>query len=136
MITYTFTGEELREHLVARAAYHKAKAEEKQAALPELEKSLEVVSKHKNNSVMNSKSRYAFDADDPIEKLEEDIRDHSAKAHRFSLFAKHLPNEKYELTISQLKREIADLEACIENRKLILADVEKQIVSDILMSED
>ncbi len=39
-----------------------------------------------------------------------------------------IADEGYELTIDQLKQEIADIEKCLANKKLILADVEKQII--------
>ena len=97
-----FTGLEIRQHCFNRSEYHAKKATEKLDALPELKKSIEFVV-GQNPRQQSTKSSYAFDAEGPIERLEIDIKDHKTKARRFEIFAKHMPEDFYELGINEMK---------------------------------
>ncbi len=97
---------ELKEHLLKRSEYHKVRAEEKTAKLPKLKESLETLSNvNPANAVSQmSKGGYAFSANDPIENLEQDIRDHQNKVLVFSFFATHLFDDDYILGDADLRK--------------------------------
>jgi hypothetical protein len=101
-LEFVFSGLEVRKQCFDRAEYHTKRAEEKEAGLPELKRSMELLVGN-GQRVMATKSNYNFDADTPIEKLEEDIRDHKEKAHRFTVFAHHLPEDSYSLSLEEMR---------------------------------
>jgi len=100
---------ELCKHLKDRAAYHQSRASEKEAAMPRLRESLETLKKSNvslpsTHSNMSGKSAYNFDAEDPIDSLEKDIRDHKNKAVVFLFLSDHLFDEEYVLQEADLIR--------------------------------
>lgn len=93
----------LRAHCAERAGYHARRADEKEAEIPKLRESLEVVGKQGVNvapKYANSVSR--IDVDSAIEHVEHEIRAHRARAARFEWFASHLFAGDYSLSVSEL----------------------------------
>ncbi len=90
---------ELTEHCLARSRYHQRRAEEKEATLPDLKKTLEMVrtSTVPSNYSNMSKGGYNLDPDDPVTQLERDIETHRNKRLVFDFFASHLFNDDYTL---------------------------------------
>jgi hypothetical protein len=102
------TSAELKIHCSERAVYHRKRADDKEAQLPELKRSIESLEKigaATASSVSNmNKGGYAMDRQDPVEALESDIKDHRNKALVFGWFAEHLFEEDYTLKEDDLFR--------------------------------
>lgn len=105
------TSEELKEHCLARAKYHRERAEKKQKDLPELKQVMESLKGHGKTlqlatSVQNfSKGGgYHLDTDEPVESLEKDIIDHNNQAVAFEWFANHLAKQDYLMDEAALRR--------------------------------
>ncbi len=99
---------ELEKHLIERSEYHKQRADEKIANKPKLQEALEhIKSTHSPVTVSHmSKGSYNLDPEDAVEQLEKDITMHTNKSLVFSYFAKHLFQQDYMLS----KSEMVDLE--------------------------
>lgn len=102
------TAEELACHLKNRAAYHRTRADKKEAELPALKSAADKVKAdlqpasltHMNKGT----SSYSADVDNLVEQMESDIRTHRNKALAFDYFAGHLFAEDYTLQENDLKR--------------------------------
>ncbi len=111
-LRYQFTTDHLREHMVQRAAYHEARATDKEAALPELQKAVDIVKAAGKVSATTvatmskfNSANYHFDTADQVEQLETDIKDHRNKALVFRTLADHLvPDSVYDLDENDLRR--------------------------------
>lgn len=99
---------ELREHCVARAAYHCERADVKAKELPALKDAMEAIKagggKAAETIARMSKGGYNFNADSPVDSLEQDIRDHKNRALVFQFYADHLFEEDYTLEKDDLVR--------------------------------
>ena len=100
---------ELKTHCELRSEYHRKRADEKEAQLPKLRESLEVLRGSglpaTSYSNMNKGSQaYHLDPDDPIKDLEKDIQDHRNKSLVFEFFAGHLFDDDYTLKEDDLQR--------------------------------
>ena len=111
-LRYQFTTEQLRTHMTLRGEYHETRASEKERALPELRKAVDIVKAAGKTAASNvaamskfSNSTYNFDATDQVEQLETDIKDHRNKALVFKTLATHLvPSATYDLDENDLRR--------------------------------
>lgn len=111
-LRYQFTTDQLGAHMRDRASYHESRANEKEKALPELQKAVDIVKQAgRSQGVANmaamskfSNSNYNFDVDQ-VEQLETDIKDHRNKALVFRTLAGHLvPASTYDLDENDLRR--------------------------------
>ena len=106
-----FTSEELRQHMVDRAAHHVARAIIKESEIPSLREVQDKIKagtsapekaagmgKFSNSTVGTS------DVQQAIESLESEVRDHRNKSIVFKLFAEHLYAEDYDLQEADLVR--------------------------------
>lgn len=106
-LKFKVSSTELKSHLVDRAAYHRNRAAEKEASLPDLKRTLETVQGNRAMANMMpsiSRSAYNMDPVEPIKDLERDIQDHRSKASTFLFFAEHLFDEDYILREEDLAR--------------------------------
>lgn len=111
-LRYQFTSEQLRQHMVDRAAHHESRATAKEEALPELRSAVEIVKKAGTTAAASiaamskfSNSNYHFDAGDQVEQLETDIKDHRNKALVFRELSQHLfVGATYDLDENDLRR--------------------------------
>lgn len=109
-LKFKVPSSELKSHLQSRAKHHADRATEKEGELPGLREALSKISgavatANRPNPGSNvSNSRYSLDPDDPIEKLQNDIRDHRSKSFMFGFFASHLFNDNYTLKEEDLSR--------------------------------
>lgn len=112
-LRYQFTTEQLATHMKARADYHESRATEKERALPELQKAVDIVKEAGRTTKTTalaamskfSNSNYHFDPVDQVEQLETDIKDHRNKALVFRTLAGHLfPGAQYDLDENDLRR--------------------------------
>lgn len=98
---------ELRNLLVERVNYHRARAEQKQSELPQLKDAwerLKINNTENNNKFNNSTTAYHL-SEDPTEQLEQDIKNHKQKANTFEFFANHLfMEETYTLDDGELRK--------------------------------
>lgn len=105
-LQFRITSKELNEHLVARAGYHRERADSKEAELPQLKETLSKIKNTKPALHISGKSaaNYQMDPDSPIEELETDIRNHRNSALSFDFMAQHLFEEDYDLNESDFIR--------------------------------
>jgi hypothetical protein len=109
-LRYQFTTAQLREHMLQRAVYHEERAVNKEGALPELQKAVDIVkSAGKTQATaiaqMGKFSNYHFNASDQIDQLETDIKDHHNKALVFRTLSTHLwDHATYDLDENDLRR--------------------------------
>lgn len=106
------TAEELAGHMNARADYHEKRRNEKRDILPQVEEAAEkikaqqpaaLVSQFSKSGVSNRNS-YAFDGDDAVENLKNDIETHHNKSIAFRFLATHLFDADYCLSRDDLVR--------------------------------
>lgn len=99
-------SDELKLHCAARAKYHETRANEKEAKLPELRRSLETIRETTSPQGVSNmfKGSYHIDTSDPVEDLEHDIRDHRNKSLVFTFFAEHFFDDDYCLKEDDLVR--------------------------------
>jgi hypothetical protein len=106
-LLFHYSTEQLAETMRARATHHEARAAEKEGALPDLRRAVDMVkasAEAKAVAQMSKGSSYHFDGDQ-VTELESDIRDHKNKALVFRDMADHLvPNATYELGEAELRR--------------------------------
>lgn len=93
-LRFKLTASELKERLTKRAAHHTERANEKEAELPNLKSSLELL------LVL----LHHLDPDEPVKELEQDIRHHRNSAVSFLYMAEHLFEEDYDLDENDLIR--------------------------------
>jgi len=102
--------QELRQHCLDRAEYHKGRADLKEKELPKLKEAMEAIKQAtlqspSNLAHMNKMSAtYNLNPGDTVEELEKDIREHRNKAEVFIYFANHLFPYDYNLNESDLRR--------------------------------
>lgn len=106
-LKFKVSSQELKSHLVDRAAHHRDKASEKEAIPDDIKKTIEA--SHGNRSIANmvptlAKSAYHANVSDSSGSLQRDIEDHQAKAAAFEFFASHLFDEDYTLREEELIR--------------------------------
>jgi hypothetical protein len=100
---------ELAEHLKARAAHHRKRADEQESELPKLREVMESLKAHGKQlatatvSTMGKGGTYV-DHENPIQELERSITDHRNKAIVFDWFSTHLLDADYVLDESALRR--------------------------------
>lgn len=97
------SAQQLKDHLIDRADHHDSRADEKSAALPDLERNMKLLTA-KPSPQNFSKSNYAFDPSDPVSELRADIEMHRTRSATFRLFAKHLFNDLYDLDENDMRR--------------------------------
>lgn len=103
---------ELAAHCEKRAEHHNKRAEELKAELPRLREVMEALKTQGKQLTLPSSvssmgkgaAAYAQDRDDPIENLENDIKDHNNKAVVFKWFSTHFMPMGYILDESALRR--------------------------------
>ena len=99
------TSQELSNHCASRAEYHRKRANEYRTELPKMKDSLEALKKQgltpPTVSYMNKSGGYDRD---PIEDMEDKIREHANKALVFDFFSSHLFPEDYNLNENDLTR--------------------------------
>lgn len=99
---------ELREHCLARSAYHARRGDEKQKELPQLRQTLETFKSSKPSGLSNmggkNAAMYDLDPDDAVKEAERDIQTHYNKSLVFSYFAEHLFQDDYILNEHDLVR--------------------------------
>ncbi|MEO5366028.1 MAG: hypothetical protein H7831_06685 [Magnetococcus sp. WYHC-3] len=100
------SSDDLCDHCKKRSLYHRSRAADKENAMPDLQKSLDVVRAAAPTSVstMNKSSNYHLDPDDPIQSLQRDITDHKNKSIFFEFMAEHLFKKDYILEEADLIR--------------------------------
>ena len=109
-LLFHFSNADLALHMCQRAEHHDERARQKESALPELRKAVETVKASAETKTLARMSKngghdYNFAANEQIENLEFDIREHRNKALVFRVLAKHLvPAAIYELDESALRR--------------------------------
>lgn len=101
------TADELRSHMLARAAYHAEREKEKRALLPQLEEAAEKLKAQQPAQVVaqfskSGPSNYRFDGDDAVAQLRGDIETHHNKSVAFTFLAGHLFGQDYCLDRSDL----------------------------------
>ncbi len=98
---------ELKEHMLARSAYHKSRADEKETVvLPDVIKAreaLETIGAAKSVANM-SKGGYNFDPKDQIDDLKQDIENHRNRSFMYEWLANHLFDDEYDLEETDLRR--------------------------------
>lgn len=110
-LLFVVTPDELKGHLISRSRYHDEQANLKEQQIPKLRESLELVRDAAKNNPFSTTSNYGkgsgsyqVDPEDTVEQVEKDVREHRIKSHRFDFLSKHLLNEDYQLTISELQQ--------------------------------
>lgn len=108
-LRFHYTTQQLNDHMVARAAHHDQRAEQKASALPELRKAVDTVRSAAEATTVAQMSKftnsYHFDAGDQVSQLETDIKEHRNKALVFRALAQHLvSNATYDLDENDLRR--------------------------------
>jgi predicted RNase H-like nuclease len=100
------TAEELRGHCARRAAYHQNRADEKRAQVPTLQEAFDTIKGKGKASPVNvaHMNKGGYRLENPVEDLEEDIRDHENKALVFTFYSTHLFDEDYDLAVDDLVR--------------------------------
>lgn len=103
------TSEELKDHCGQRSNYHRQRAHEKENQLPALREALLQIKNagsplQPTRVSQTGKGGYHLDTDDPVEKLESDIKEHRNKSQVFAFFARHLFDEDYTLQEADLVR--------------------------------
>ena len=97
------TSAELKKHCTERGAYHRDRALEYQKEMPKIRESIEALQSHGLATSVARMSKGSFETD-PIEDMENKIRDHGNKALVFQFFADHLFDEDYNLKEEDLIR--------------------------------
>lgn len=104
---FRLTADELRSHLRARSAYHADRAKTKEAELPNLQKSMGIVTGTPEGVppvvIASTSNRYSFDPQSVIEQAKSDIENHKRKTKRFAFLAEHVYDSPYALTESELR---------------------------------
>ena len=104
---FRVTADELRSHLRARSTYHADRARAKEAELPNLQKSMGIVTGAPEGVppvvIASTSNRYSFDPQSVIEQAKSDIENHKRKTKRFSFLAEHVYDSPYALTESELR---------------------------------
>lgn len=102
------SSEELKKHCMDRSEYHSRRASEKQATLPDLQRSLDTLKSGKRadptNAGWRGTSQYRLDPDDPIKELQQDIAEHHNKSLIFQFYSQHLFDDDYCLERQDLDR--------------------------------
>lgn len=100
------TSDELRSHMIARAQYHRSRADTKEGELPKLEEALRTISHQPQSALISnmSKGSYGFDPESQLDSLKADIQSHRNHTAAFEWMAGHLFAEDYNLQESDLKR--------------------------------
>lgn len=100
------SAEELRKHMMDRAAHHERRRDEKQALLPQLEDAAAKIKSQQPAALVaqfsKSVSNYRFDGDDAVQQLKGDIESHNNKAVAFRWLAGHLFDQDYCLNRNDL----------------------------------
>lgn len=105
------TPEEIRQHCLDRAAWHREQASNKREELPKIRNLVDrlkgghtiQMSEQITGYLAKGAAAFMNDPESPVRDLERDISSHATKAKRFDFLAAHLHPESYDLHFHELE---------------------------------